>query len=30
MKVKMAESLVVVHTHTHTSLLNKKINKVDI
>ncbi len=23
MKIKMAESLVGVHTHTHTSLLNK-------
>ena len=30
MKIKMAESLGVVHTHTHTLLLNKKINKFDI
>ena len=30
MKIKMAESLAVVHTHTHTSLLNKKENKIDI
>ncbi len=29
MKAKMAESLVGVHTHTHTSLLNKKINKLN-
>ena len=28
--LKMAESLVAVHTHTHTLLLNKKINKFDI
>ena len=27
---KIAESLVAVHTHTHTVLLNKKINKIDI
>ena len=26
----MAESLVGVHTHTHTSLLENKINKFDI
>ena len=28
--LKTAESLVAVHTHTHTLLLNKKINKFDI
>ena len=28
--LKMAESLVAVHTHTHTLLLNEKINKFDI
>ena len=31
MKIKTAESLVVVHTHTHTSLLgNKRENKLEI
>ena len=28
--LKMAESLVAVHTHTHTLLLNKKMNNLDI
>ena len=30
MNRKMAESLGAVHTHTHTVLLNKKINKINI
>ena len=31
MNIKTAESLGVVHTHTHTSLLENKIkNKIDI
>ena len=30
MNEKIAESLGVVHTHTHILLLNKKINKFDI
>ena len=30
MRIKTAESLVAVHTHTHTLLLNKKMNKFDI
>ena len=30
MNEKIAESLGVVHTHTHTLLLNKKMNKSDI
>ena len=28
--LKMTESLVAVHTHTHILLLNEKINKFDI
>ena len=27
--LKMAESFVAVHTHTHTLLLNKKMNEFD-
>ena len=30
MNEKITESLGTVHTHTHTVLLNKKINKFDI
>ena len=30
MNRKIAESLGAVHTHTHTVLLNKKMNEIDI
>ena len=30
MKIETAESLAGVHTHTHTSLLENKINSFDI